>query len=64
MLRWCISIFLKSPSAYEHLRNYGFLALPHKNTLKKYTNFTEPCCGTNTDVIKHLLEEIKEYSDF
>ena len=63
MLRWCISIFLKSPGPYEHLRNSKFLVLPHKNTLKKYTNFTEPLCGINTDVLKHLLEEIKEYID-
>ena len=34
-----------------------------QRTLKKYTNFTEPSCGINTDVIKHFLEEIKEYSD-
>ena len=32
MIRWCISIYLKSPSAYEQLRNSGFLKLPNKKT--------------------------------
>ena len=63
MLRWCISIFLNSPGAHEHLRNSGFLVLPYKNTLKKYTNFVEPLCGINNDVFKHLLEVRKEYID-
>ena len=40
MIRWCISIYLKSPGAYEQLRNYGFLKLPHKKTLSKYANYT------------------------
>ena len=60
MIRWCISIYLKSPGAYEQLRNFGFLKLPHKKILSKYANYTEPKCGINIDVVKHLATEIKE----
>ena len=35
MIRWCIFIYLKSPGAYEQLRNSGFLKLPHKKNLIK-----------------------------
>ena len=63
MIRWCISIYLKSPGAYEQLRNSGFLKFPHKKTLLQYTNYTEPKCGINIDVIKNLLKEIDSYSD-
>ena len=63
MIRWCISIYLKSPGAYKQLRNSGLLKLPHKKALSKYPNFTEPKCGINIDVVKHLVTETKEYSN-
>ena len=62
MIRWCISIYLKSSGAYEQLENSGFLKLPHKNTLSKYANYTEPK-WINFDVVKHLVTETKEYSN-
>ena len=40
---------------YEHLRSSGFLKLPHKSTLLKYTGFTNMSTGYNYDVIKNLL---------
>ncbi|XP_066910451.1 uncharacterized protein [Clytia hemisphaerica] len=55
MLRWCISIYLKSSGAYEHLRNSGFLVLPSKKTLDKYVNFTTHNTGFNPDVLENLL---------
>ncbi len=36
VLKWCISIMLKSKAAYEELRSAGFLALPHERTLQRY----------------------------
>ena len=63
MITWCISICLKSPGAYEQLRNSSFLKLPHKNTLSKYANYTEPKCGINIDVVKQVVTETKEYSN-
>ena len=62
MIRWCISIYLKSSGAYEQLENSGFLKLPHKNTLSKYADYTEPK-WINFDVVKHLVTETKEYSN-
>ena len=63
MIRWCISIYLKSPGTYEQLGNFGFLKLPYKKILSKYANFTEPKCGINIDVVNHLVTETKEYSN-
>ena len=63
MIGWGISIYLKSPGAYEQLRNSGFLKLPHKKTLSKYANYTEPKCKLNINVVKHLVTETKEYSN-
>ena len=57
MIRWCISIYLKSPGAYEQFRNSGFLKFPHKKTPSKYANYTEPKCGINIDVVKHLVTD-------
>ena len=42
-------------STYEHLRRSGFLTLPHKITLLKYTGFTNMSTGYNYDVIKKCL---------
>ncbi|XP_066934614.1 uncharacterized protein [Clytia hemisphaerica] len=55
MIRWCISIYLKSPGAYEHLCDSGFLFLPTRRTLNNYLSFTEAKVGFNADVFKHLL---------
>ena len=44
---------------YEHLRSSGFLKLPHKSTLLKYTGFTNMSTGYNYDVIKKFIDDIK-----
>ena len=54
MIRWCISLYLKSPGGYESLRNSGFFILPTRATLDKYVNFTESRTGINPDVILFL----------
>ena len=56
IIRWCLSIYLKSPSTYKHLRASPFLLLPCKNTLLNYINFTDPGCGFNIDVISRLVQ--------
>ena len=58
IIRWCLSIYLKSPGTYKHIRNSPFLNLPCKNTLLKYINFTDPGCGFNPDIIERLVESI------
>ena len=42
IIRWALSIYLKSPSTYRHIRSSPFMFLPCKNTLLKYINFTNP----------------------
>nr|XP_047125903.1 uncharacterized protein LOC101241084 isoform X2 [Hydra vulgaris] len=55
LIRWCLSIYLKSPETYKHLTKSEFMYLPCKNTLLKYINFTDPGCGFNADVISRLI---------
>ena len=39
------------------------MKLPHKIILSTYANCTEPICGININVFKHLVTETKEYSN-
>ncbi|XP_065656351.1 uncharacterized protein LOC136081897 [Hydra vulgaris] len=55
MIRWCLSIYLKSPSTYKHICKTQFLNLPCKNTLLQYVNFTQLGCGFNHNVIERLI---------
>ena len=64
MIRWCVSVYLKSPTTYKHLKDSGILILPDRTTLNKYFNFTEGRCGFNPDIIDLLLGERKDYSPF
>ena len=59
IIRWCLSIYLKSPGTYKHIRNSPFMFLPSKNTLLKYVNFTDPGCGFNVDIISRLISSVK-----
>ena len=59
IIRWCLSIYLKSPSTYKHLRTSHFLFLPCKNTLLNYINFTNPGCGFDIYVISRLVQQVK-----
>ena len=66
VIRWCLSIYLKSPGTYQHIRQTKFLSLPCKNTLLNYVNFTDPGCGFNKDIVRRLIEtcnfqDSKEY---
>ena len=43
--------------AYEHLRRSGFIELPHRTTLNKYTGFASSGSGFNVEIIKRLCED-------
>lgn len=58
IIRWCISIYLKSPGAYKHIRSSPFINLPCKNTLLKYINFSDPGCGFNIDILDKLAKKL------
>lgn len=60
IIRWCLSIYFKSPGAYKHIKSMGFLNLPCKNTLLKYINFTNLQCG----FIKYIISRLVNAVDF
>ena len=43
--------------AYEHLRRSGFIKLPHRTILNKYTGFASSGGGFNVEIIKRLCED-------
>ena len=49
--------FVNISGTYDHIRDTGFLQLPHRTTLNQYTNFTDIGCGYNPDIIKRLLDD-------
>ena len=52
MIRWCLSIKLKSSSAYESLYNLGIIQLPPQRTLRDYTHVIKPYSGFSNDVAR------------
>jgi len=61
IIRWCLSIYHTSPAAYKQIssKKLQFMKLPHINTLKKYTNFTQAKTGINPDIISQLIVDAK-----
>lgn len=59
MIRFCLSIALKWPSAYEELGKV--LKLPSRRRLRDYNNVIKPKTGFNKDVIKELISITKQY---
>ncbi|XP_071483429.1 uncharacterized protein [Diadema antillarum] len=57
LLRLCIAVHSKSASAYNLIRKSGFINLPHENTLRNYTHFSDTAPGFNGDLLKHAVEE-------
>ena len=56
MIRWCVSIYLKSPSTYRQLRDTGWLhILPDRKTLNKYFYL---------EIVQLLVDQKKNYEDF
>ena len=45
--------------AYEQIRRSGFLSLPHRTTLNKYTGFTTIGTEFNPDIIKRMYDDVK-----
>ena len=59
MIRFCLSIALKSPSAYDQLSKV--LKLPSRRRLRDYKNVIKPKAGFNKDVIKELISTTEQY---
>ncbi|XP_071945700.1 uncharacterized protein [Antedon mediterranea] len=58
IIRFCLALHMKSTAAYRIIRNSGYLTLPHENTLRNYTHFTDAKSGFNPDVILRIKHDI------
>ena len=59
MIHFCLSIALKSPSAYEELGKV--LKLPSRRRLRDYKSVIKPKAGFNKDVIEELILIAEQY---
>ena len=59
IIKWRIALRAKSSSAYNLIRESGFLKIPHVRTLDKYTNFTDVKAGFNEKVLQFIHDDIK-----
>ena len=57
MIKWCLSIKLKSSGAYESMRE--FLTLPSSRTLRDYTHYIKASTGFQPKVTEQLMKEAK-----
>ena len=63
IIRYCLSLYMKSKSAYEELRNSDVLVLPSSRTLIDYKNHIRPKTGFNEGVIEDLKKHTSGFSD-
>ena len=56
IIRFCISLAAKSPSAYNELRTTNVLTLPCRRTLRDYSNHVKPSTGFNPQVTEELIK--------
>ena len=54
IIRFCISLALKSASTYDELRDSNIVVLPSRSTLRDYWNAIKPNVGFNPPVITEL----------
>ena len=56
IIRFCISLVAKSPSAYDELRTTNVLTLPCRRTLRDYSNHVKASIGFNPKVTEELIK--------
>ena len=59
IIKWCLSIKLRSSSSYSAFSNSGVLVLPCDRTLRDYTHFVKAQAGFSLEVDKQLQREAK-----
>lgn len=69
MIKWCLNVKLRSTSAYQAMRNSGFLKLPSERSLRDYTHWTKMSSGFQPSTFEQLLvearyKELKEWQKF
>ena len=62
IIRFALSIAIKSPSAYEELRQSGIIRLPSRRTLSSYKNYIRPRPGFSREVLDELIRTSKGFS--
>ena len=68
IIKFCLSLAGKSPSAYKDLRygsttGTGILVLPGLRTLRDYKNYIRPTRGFNPEVINELAKKTVSFSE-
>ena len=64
IIRFALSLALKSGSTYDELRRSGILVLPCRRTLRDYKNAITPQAGFNPDVVDDLRKKGKKFVGF
>ncbi|XP_028412485.1 uncharacterized protein LOC114535319 [Dendronephthya gigantea] len=62
VIRFALSIYGKSPSAYGKLRDSGALVLPSERVLKDYNNYFKPKAGIHQENVATLKEKAFSFS--
>ena len=62
-IRFCLSIYSKSPIVYQELRDSGTMQLPSSRTLRSYRNNFKPGSGYLPENIKSLISRTKGFMD-
>ncbi|XP_060601671.1 uncharacterized protein LOC132754935, partial [Ruditapes philippinarum] len=57
IIRVCLGILIRSPSAYNHLKESGLLVLPSRRTLQYYKNSFKQKPGFNNDNLEWMQNE-------
>ena len=63
LIRFCLSLHSKSPSAYRELASSGVLVLPSERILRDYRNFFKPKPGFNEANVSQLKEQTSQLFD-
>lgn len=57
MIRFALSILMKSPKAYGALYDSGLLILPHRRTLFDYAHFSPVEEGIGNDILESISKK-------
>ena len=60
MIRFCLSLSIKSPSAYDCFQNVLYLS--SRRCLRDYKNVIRPKVGFSPQVIQELISQTKAFS--
>ena len=57
IIKWCLSMKLRSSSSYDLLHNSSVLVLPSDHTLRDYTHVLKAQAGFSQEADKQLQKE-------